>query len=311
MMNHLGRPLNRFSKGSYLHNHYQLYLFLLPALVYILIFQYWPIYGVQIAFKDFKPGLGIEGSPWVGLKHFDMFFNSYFFGEILGNTLKLSLLTLLFGFPIPILLALLLNQLPNQRYKRLVQTITYAPYFISTVVLCGMLYVFLSVRTGIFNHVIVLLGGRAINFIGDPRYFRTIYVASGVWQMSGFNAIIYLAALAGISPELHEAAVVDGATKLQRVIHIDIPSIMPTIVMLLILNTGSLMSIGFEKAFLLQSNFNVAVSEIISTYVYKAGIEQMRYSFASAVDLVNSVVNMTLLLTVNAISRKVSGSSLW
>ncbi|MEG0270789.1 MAG: sugar ABC transporter permease, partial [Clostridia bacterium] len=159
MMNRLGRPLNRFSKGSYLHNHYQLYLFLLPALVYILVFQYWPIYGVQIAFKDFKPGLGIEGSPWVGLKHFDMFFNSYFFGEILGNTLKLSLLTLLFGFPIPILLALLLNQLPNQRYKRLVQTITYAPYFISTVVLCGMLYVFLSVRTGIFNHVIVLLGG--------------------------------------------------------------------------------------------------------------------------------------------------------
>lgn len=292
-------------------NNYQLYLLLLPAVIYLLVFQYAPLYGVQIAFRDYTPKLGIIGSPWVGLKHFETFFNSYYFKELLVNTLALSGLTLVIGFPAPIILALLLNHLPGKRYRKVIQTVTYAPYFISTVVICGMLYVFLSPSSGLVNHIIEFFGGTPINFMGEAKYFRGIYVSSEIWQMTGWNTIIYLAALAGVSPELHEAAGIDGAGKLQRIWHIDIPGILPQIMILLILNVGNIMSIGFEKAFLLQNDVNAATSEIISTYVYKMGIEQAQHSFASAVGLFNSVINICLLLLINELSKKVTENSLW
>lgn len=296
---------------AYVRNNYQLYLFLLPAVIYLLVFHYAPLYGVQIAFRDYLPKLGILGSPWVGLKHFQTFFRSYYFKELFVNTMALSGLTLAFGFPIPVILALLLNQLPSKRYRKVVQIVTYAPYFISTVVVCGMLYVFLSPSSGLINHIIGLFGGKPINFMGEAKYFRGIYVSSEIWQMTGWNTIIYLAALAGVSPELHEAAVVDGAGKLQRIMHIDIPGILPQVMILLILNVGSIMSIGFEKVFLLQNDVNAATSEIISTYVYKMGIEQAQHSFASAVGLFNSVINICLLLTINRVSKKMTENSLW
>lgn len=294
-----------------LKSNYQLYLFLLPAVLYLLVFQYAPLYGVQIAFRDYTPKLGIFGSPWVGLKHFQTFFNSFYFKELLVNTLALSGLTLVIGFPIPIVLALLLNQLPGKRYRKVIQTVTYAPYFISTVVICGMLYVFLSPSSGLVNHIIEFFGGKPINFMGEAKYFRGIYVSSEIWQMTGWNTIIYLAALAGVSPELHEAAVVDGAGKLQRIWHIDIPGILPQVMILLILNVGNIMSIGFEKAFLLQNDVNAAASEIISTYVYKMGIEQAQHSFASAVGLFNSAINICLLLIINEVSKRATENSLW
>lgn len=297
--------------GAYLKGHYQLYLFLVPAIIYLILFQYLPIYGVQIAFREYTPQLGITGSPFVGLKQFEDFFTSYFFGTTLGNTLILSGLTLLVGFPVPILLALTLNQLPGKHYRKLIQTVTYAPYFISMVVICGMIYIFLSPRTGLVNNFLSLIGMESINFMGDPKYFRAIYVLSDVWQMAGWNAIIYLASLASVSPELHEAAVVDGANKFQRIWYIDIPGILPTAMILLILNMGNIMSVGFEKAFLLQTSSNTKVSEIIATYVYKIGIEQTRYSYAAAVGLFNSLVNMILLVFVNAISKRLTDQSLW
>lgn len=296
---------------NYMSGHYQLYLFLIPAIIYLVVFQYAPLYGVQIAFKDYSTKLGILGSPWVGLKHFQEFFNSYYFGEVLRNTLLLSGLTLLVGFPVPIILALLLNQIPSEKFKKVVQTVTYAPYFISTVVICGMLYVFLSPSSGLINNILQIFGIGPINFMAEPQYFRGIYVISDVWQMAGWNSIIYLAALASVSPELHEAAVMDGASKFQRILHIDIPGILPQAMILLILNVGNIMSIGFEKVYLLQNDVNMINSEIISTYVYKMGIEHAQHSFASAVGLFNSVVNMILLVSVNAISRKLTENSLW
>ena len=295
----------------YFKNNYQLYLFLLPAVVYLVIFQYGPLYGVQIAFRDYTPKLGIFGSPWVGLAHFQSFIQSYFFKELFVNTLALSGMTLLFGFPLPIILALLLNQFPGRRYRKLIQTVTYAPYFISTVVICGMLYVFLSPSTGLINHIIGIFGGKPINFMGEPKYFRGMYVVSEIWQMTGWNAVIYLAALSGVDPQLHEAAVMDGAGKLQRILHIDIPGILPQAMILLILNVGNIMNIGFEKVFLLQNDVNAVTSEIISTYVYKMGIEQAQHSFASAVGLFNSVINMGLLLIINAVSKHLTENSLW
>ncbi|MDL2294261.1 ABC transporter permease subunit [Ruminococcaceae bacterium OttesenSCG-928-D13] len=306
-----GPGLNPKRFWSYMKGHYWLYLFLLPAVLYLIIFHYVPLYGVQIAFRDYSPKFGITGSPWVGLEHFKVFINSYFFGETFRNTLLLSLFTLVFSFPVPIILALLLNQMPGKRYRRVVQTVTYAPYFISMVVICGMIRIFLAPSSGLVNNLITMFGGQSINFMGEPGWFRTIYVVSGVWQNTGWNAIIYLAALSGVSPELHEAAVVDGASKLQRIWHIDIPSILPTAMILLILNAGSLMSVGFEKAFLLQTGSNISTSEIISTYVYKAGIESQRYSYAAAVGLFNSVINLVLLLVMNAVSKKTTKSSLW
>jgi putative aldouronate transport system permease protein len=291
--------------------HYELYLFLLPTLLYFLIFHYGPLYGLQIAFRDYLGALGIWGSPWVGLEHFKRFFNSAFFSMLLTNTLALSLLGLVFGFPVPILFALSLNQIQNKHYRKLVQTISYAPYFISTVVFVGIIFIFTSPSTGIINIIIEALGGKRAYFMGSTAWFRPVYVISDVWKNTGWNAIIYLATLASINPELYEAATIDGATKMQRILHIDIPSILPTVTILLILRTGTIMSIGFEQSFLMQTPLNLDHSEIISTYVYKVGLVGAQFSFGAAVGMFNSVINLTLILIVNRVARALGQTSLW
>ncbi len=289
---------------------YQLYLLLLPTLIYFLVFHYFPMYGVQIAFKNFNPVLGINGSPWIGFEHFERFFNSYQFWTVLKNTLGLAVFELAM-FPIPIIMALLLNQLVSSRFKRVVQTVTYAPHFISVVVLIGMLYLFLSPRSGIINQLIVLLGGDPVFFFGIAEWFKPLFVFSGVWQNLGWGMIIYLAALTAISPDLHEAAVMDGASKLRRIWHIDVPGIMPTVIILLILNVGSLLSIGFEKVYLMQNSLNMSSSEVIQTHVYKTGLLGAQYSYAAAVGLFNSVINFILLIVINQTAKKAGQSSLW
>ena len=291
--------------------HWQLYVLILPAVLYFAIFCYGPMYGIQLAFKDYNALSGITGSPWVGFKHFERFFNSYQFGKLLKNTLTLSAMQLLLGFPLPIVLALCLNYARNAKFKKIVQTITYAPHFISIVVLVGMLNIFFSINGGLVNGLVTAFGHEPILFMGKESWFRPLFVGSGVWQNMGWNAIIYLAALSGVNPELHEAAVADGASKLQRVWHVDLPAIRPTIIIMLILNCGQLMGLGFEKAFLMQNSLNLGRSEIIATYVYKMGLLDAQYGFATAVGLFNSVINFILLITVNQISKKVSETSLW
>jgi putative aldouronate transport system permease protein len=281
----------------------------LPVLVFFLVFHYAPMYGVQIAFKKFSAVRGIVGSPWRGLYYFQQFFDSYLFGELIGNTLGLSLYSLAVGFPTPILLALMMNELRSERVKRVVQTITYAPHFISMVVMCSMIILFLSPSSGVLNRIIEILGGQSVYFMGKPEYFKTIYVLSGVWQNTGWSSIIYMAALSGIDPQLHEAATIDGASRLQRVWHINLPGILPTAVILLIMNCGSLMSIGFEKAFLLMNDLNRAAAEIISTFVYQRGLIDRNYSSAAAIGLFNNVINGILLLVVNFASSKLSGGA--
>lgn len=286
-----------------------LYLFLLPTLIYLLIFNYWPMYGVQIAFRNFKPTKGIWGSPWVGMKNFDKFFHSYMFKDLLTNTIVLSVYQIVASFAFPILLALLLNYCVSNKLRKVTQMVTYAPHFISTVVLVGMLNVFLS-ESGIINHLLNLLGLRSVPFLSDAGMFRHIYVWSHIWQRTGYNSVIYIAALAGVNPELHEAAIVDGANKLQRILHIDLPAIMPTAIILLIMSTGNMLSLGFEKVYLMQNDLNLGVSEIISTYVYKIGLLNAQYSYSTAIGLFNNVINLIVLLTVNKIADKVSGTSL-
>ncbi|MBO0991768.1 sugar ABC transporter permease [Bacillus sp. SD088] len=300
--------LLRFKKDILMD--WQLYALLTPALAYFIIFHYVPMYGVQIAFKQFYANLGISGSPWIGFDHFKRFFDSYYFWRLLKNTLTLSGYELLL-FPLPIMFALSLNELKNGVFKKWVQTLTYAPHFISVVVVAGMIVAFLDPITGLVNHLIVSLGGQPVAFLTESGWFRHIFVWSGQWQSLGWGTIIYLAALAGVSPELHEAASVDGATRFQRIIHINIPSILPTIIVLFILNIGSFMAIGFEKVLLLQNSLNAETSDIIPTFVYNVGLLEGQYSFASAVGLFESVINIILLVTVNYIARKVSDNSLW
>jgi len=302
--------VRKASKLKKILSNYQLYLFLLPALVYFIVFHYVPMYGILIAFKDFVATKGIMGSPWVGFKHFERFFESYQFWTLIKNTLGLSVIQLIVGFPLPIFLALMMNQIRSDKYKRFIQTVVYAPHFISVVVLAGMIYVFFS-NNGLINNLILIFGGDPISFMAKPDWFKPLYIASGVWQETGWAAIIYLAALAGVSPELHEAAVMDGANKWQRIFHVDIPAIMPTAVILLILNVGNIMNIGFEKAYLLQTPMNQPAAEIIPTYVYKMGLQQAQYSFAAAVGLFNSVINLVLLFLVNKFAKKLSGTGLW
>lgn len=289
-----------------------LYVFLLPAAIYIGTFAYAPMYGLVIAFKDFSPAKGIMGSPWAGMKWFKLFFNAPSFWQLLRNTLALSLYSLVVGFPLPIFLALMINDISNVKYKKFTQTITYMPYFISTVVLVGMMTVLFSPRSGVVNALIALLGGPGdIFFLGESRYFRHMYVWSGVWQNMGWNSIIYIAALTGVSQELHEAAKIDGANKVQRIFNVDIPAIMPTMIILLIMNCGSVLSVGYEKVYLLQNSLNTPVSEVISTYIYKIGLQQQKFSYSTAIGLFNNVINFTLLVTVNKLSKKISGMGLW
>ena len=295
----------------YLADNTDLYLFLLPAVLYFIIFHYWPMYGAVIAFKDFIPVKGIFGSPWVGFAHFERFFQSYFFTLLIRNTLLLSLFSLLLAFPVSIIFALMLNQVEIKLFKSTLQTASYIPFFISTVVFVGMLFIFLSPTNGFVNRLIIALGGEATSFMGSAPWFRPVYIISDIWKETGYNAIIYLAALSAINPEQHEAAIVDGATKLQRIRHIDIPGIAATVVVILILRVGQIMSIGFEKAYLMQTALNLDASEIIPTYVYRQGLIGAQFSFASAVGLFNSVINFVLIIAVNRFARKVSEYSLW
>ncbi len=290
---------------------FPLWLFVIPGMVITFIFSYIPIYGVQIAFRNFNPKLGFTGSQWVGMRHFVRFFNSPYFTTVIKNTFILSAYSLVAGFFIPIILALMLNSFRHRRYRKVIQTVTYAPNFISTVVMCGMLLLFLSPSVGVVNKMLQAFGLETVNFMGEVRLWRHIYVWSGVWQGMGWSSIIYFAALSSVSPELHEAAIVDGATKFQIIRHIDIPSIIPTATILLILSCGSILSIGFEKVFLLQNDLNLGVSEVISTYTYKVGLIDNNISYSSAIGLFNSVVNAVLLISVNWVSRKVSDTSLW
>ena len=288
-----------------------LYLMILPAFLYIAIFHYWPMYGVQIAFRNFNFADGITGSPWVGLKWFRYFFKSNNFKNVVGNTLILNFYNLLAGFPVPIILALVMNSIPGKRFKRVAQTITYLPHFISVVVLVGLMSCMFSVNSGWVNTIVKAFGGTPAYVMGEAKYFRHVYVWSGVWQEMGWNSIIYLAALTSIDPGLHEAAMIDGAGKLRRIWHIDLPGIGETIAIMLILKFGSMMSTGFEKIYSMQADLNLSVSEVISTYVYKMGMMNNKYSYSAAISLFNNVINFTLLILVNKASSKLSGSSLW
>ena len=286
-------------------NNWRLYLLLLPGLIWLIVFCYIPMYGLTIAFKDFDSRLGIIGSPFVGLKYFRQFFSTNIASKTIVNTMMLGLTQLIFAFPVPVVFALLLNQLPGKYFKKAVQTISFAPHFISVVVLVSMLNIMLAPKSGFVNQLIVAFGGKPVFFTSRSEYFRPLYVLSGIWQSMGYSAIVYISALTGVSPDLHEAAVVDGASKMQRIWHIDIPSIMPTVIIMLILQVGKLFSTSYEKALLMQNALNTDVSELISTYVYKVGLVNAQYSFSTAVGLFNSLVNFVLLLTTNLISRKV------
>jgi putative aldouronate transport system permease protein len=290
---------------------WQLYLIMLPAIIYFVIFRYIPMTNAVIAFKDYNVVKGIWGSDWVGLKHFDLFFKNPVFWTLLKNTFGLSLYSLLVGFPTPILLALALNEIRDGFYKRAVQMVTYAPYFISTVILVSMVIQLFAPRLGAISLMAQAMGMKPVNFLGSPAWFPSIYVWSGVWQSIGYSAIIYLAALSSVDPQLYEAAKIDGASRIQKIINIDLPGIMPVAVILLILSVGSLLQVGFEKVYLLQNPLNLSTSEVIATYVYKIGLLNANFSFATAVGLFNSVVNMVLLVMVNSFAKRISEVSLW
>jgi putative aldouronate transport system permease protein len=292
---------------------WRLYALMLLPLAYLILFKYVPMYGAQIAFKNYVVTKGILGSEWVGFKHFIRFFHSYDFYRVLKNTIVLSLYNMLVGFPFPILLALVLNSVSVKWFKKTVQMVTYAPHFISTVVMVGIIMMFLSPRTGIANVIRELSGLEQINFIAEPGYFMHIFVWSDIWQNMGFSCIIYLAALTGIDPSLHEAAIVDGATKVQRMRHIDLPGIMPIAIILLILNMGNMLDTGFEKVLLLQNSLNLRTSEVIDTYVYKVGLTSqiVNYSYASAIGFFKAFVGLVLMVVVNKIAKKVGQSGLW
>lgn len=289
---------------------WDLYLLIFPVIAYFIVFHYVPMYGVQIAFKDFIATLGIWDSPWVGMKHFERFFNSYYFWRLIKNTLIIGIYTLAVAFPIPIIIALMLNEVRNSKFKKFVQTVIYAPHFLSTVVVVGMLILFLK-PDGLINQIIILVGGKPIAFMSEPSWFKTLYVFSDVWQTMGWSSIIYLSALTAVDYSLHESAMIDGASRFQRIWHINIPTIMPTIIILFILNAGSVMSVGFEKVFLMQNTLNMSTSDVISTFVYRSGIEQAEYSFSAAVGLFNSIINFIMLVMVNFFAKKINQTSLW
>lgn len=285
-------------------------LALVPILWYV-VFCYVPMYGVQIAFKKYNPSLGIIGSPWVGLKYFRQFFESYYFSEITLNTIILSLFTLVIGFPLPIILALIVNEIRSPFLKKSVQNITYIPHFLSVVVIVSMLNIFSNPTYGFFNDIRQFFGLPQVDLMAKAEYFRPMYVFSNVWQHMGFNSIIYIAALSAIDPALYEAATIDGASRLKKILYISLPSIVPTIMILFIMRIGSIMNVGFEKVLLMQNPINKSTSEIISTFIYTNGIQKGQFSYSTAVGLVNSLINCTLLLVSNKVSKKLTGSGLW
>ena len=286
-----------------------LYLMILPPLISIFIFHYIPLYGVQIAFKNYKTSLGIWGSEWVGLKYFVKFLEYPYFSKIMWNTLWISLISLML-FPIPIVFAIMLNEMGNEKLKKICQTITYAPYFVSTVVVCSMITMFLS-REGLINIILGFFGGEVIDFMSIPSAFAPIYSISGLWQSLGWGTIIYTATLAGVSSELIEAAKIDGATRLQVIWHVYLPHLKPTIITMFILRMGSLLSVGFEKTFLLQNDLNRDASSIISTYTYEMGILGAQFSYSAAIGLFNNIINIIMIILANTISKKVTKTGLW
>lgn len=288
-----------------------LYLFLVPAVLFTAIFRYIPMWGAQIAFRDYFPGIGILESQWVGLRYFQTFLTSFQFSRVMRNTVVLSLMDVVITFPLPIVFAVCLHYITNRAVRKTVQMVTYAPYFISTVVLAGIILVFLSPRTGPVNVLLKSVGHEPIFFMGDPAYFRAIYVGSSIWQFTGYNAIIYIAVLASVSPELHESALIDGANKVQRIWNIDVPFLVPTMSILLILRLGRTLRLGFEKAYVLQTPLNLSTSEIIETFVYKLGLEQAQFSYATAVGLFLNVINFMLLILANQVARRMTEHSLF
>lgn len=297
----LGRRLRKIWSRDW-----QLYVLCLPALLYIAVFCYGPMYGIQLAFKKYVARVGITGSEWVGFANFLRFFNSPNFWTLLRNTLTLSLYTLIAGFPFPILLALLLHQTGNKKFRKIVQTVIYAPHFISVVVMCGMILVFFSYSTGIVNTFLTALGFDRVFFMGSEEIFPHLYVWSGIWQSTGWGTIVYIAALGSISQDQYEAAKIDGASKWNLLWRIDLPNLMPTVITLFILDVGSIMNVGFQKVYLLQNSMNLGTSEIISTYVYKVGLVQTQFDYSTAIGLFNNIINTILLLLVNHLSKKFS-----
>ena len=303
--------VRRSTPWTKIRRHWQYYLMAAVPLTYIVIFKYFPMVGAQIAFRDFSPVQGMWGSEWVGLEHFLLFFKSPNFLPLIRNVVSINILVMTIGFVTPIILALALNEVRSGFFKRSVQMITYFPHFISTVVMASMIILFLNPRLGLFGVLMRAAGVRPVNYLAVASHFKFVYALSDIWQHAGYGAIIYMAALAGINPELYEAARIDGASRLQKIIHVDIPGIMPVMVILLILEFGEIMEVGFEKIYLLQNPVNISASEIIQTYVYKIGIINASFSFASAVGLFNSVINFILLVAVNGVARKISSTSLW
>lgn len=291
---------------------WQLWIMLIPALLYVIIFHYIPIYGIQLAFRDYKFNAGFTGGDWAGLKYFKQYFNSPMFWPTLRNTFVIASTSIVFGFPAPIFLALVINQIVNQRRKRILQTTVYLPYFISTVVLVSLINIFLSPSNGIVSELLMKLHliDKNTNLLGEPKAFVPVYVISGIWQTCGWNSIIYLAALSSVDRQLYDASRIDGANRWQIVWHVEIPAILPTIIILLILNMGNILSVGFEKTFLMQNSLNKGVSEVISTYVFNVGVKSSQFSFGSAVGLFNTVVNFVFLVLANTIAKKTSDFSI-
>lgn len=290
---------------------YQLWIMILPAIIIVFVFNYIPMYGIQLAFREFDFTKGLTGGDWVGLKYFTQFIESHMFTDLLRNTVVLSLTTIIVGFPAPIILALLINQIKWKRGKKVLQTTVYLPHFISIVVLVGLLNVLLSPNTGIAGHIMNAFGFHDVNLLASTNTFVPVYVLSDVWQHVGWNSIIYLAALSSVDPQLYDSAKMDGANRWQIIRNVEIPAIIPTIIILLILNMGSIISTGFEKIFLMQNPLNLPVSEVIETYVYKIGIISNQFSYAAAIGLFNTLINFALLLTMNYIAKRFSNISLW
>lgn len=297
--------------NSWFRNEYQLYLMILPAVIYFFVFNYMPLYGIQIAFRDYKAVFGIAGSKWVGLKHFETFFNSYYFGRLLTNTLLLNVYNLLWSFPVPIIMAIMLNQVTKNSVKRFIQTSIYVPYFISTVVLAGMLYIFLSPTGGIVNVARGWFGAEALDYMSMPGAFRTLYIISSIWQGAGYSTILYIATLTGIDPSMYEAAEIDGASIWQKIFYIDLPSLLPTIMMVLVLDCGKLLSSNTDKALIMQTAGNIPTSDIIGVYVYNVGLGTGQFSYTSAIGLFVNLINFVLIVSVNKISKKLSNVGLF
>ncbi len=301
----------KVSIKAQMKNQWQLYLLILPAVIYFFVFNYMPLYGIQIAFKDYKAVSGIMGSAWVGLKQFTTFFHAYYFKRLMINTFLLNVLYLLCSFPIPIILAIFLNQIRGEKIKRMIQTSIYVPYFISTVVLAGMLYIFLSPTSGILNVIREMFGARAIDFMSESSMFRGIYILSGIWQSAGWGTILYIASLAGVDQSLYEAAEIDGASIWKKIYYIDIPSIIPVIMMVFILDCGRLLSSDTNKVLVMQTAGNIPTSDIIGVYVYNVGLGSGQFSYTAAIGLFINIINFVLIISVNRISKKMTDVGLF